>query len=29
MQYKVYDENDNLLDGIECYAYDDAFMNEE
>ena len=28
MQYKVYDENDNLLDGIESYAYD-LFMNEE
>lgn len=28
MQYKVYDENDNLLDGIESYAYD-SFMNEE
>ena len=28
MQYKVYDENDNLLDGIESYAYD-AFMDEE
>lgn len=28
MQYKVYDENDKLLDGIESYAYD-SFMNEE
>ena len=28
MQYKVYDENDNLLDGIESYAYD-VFMDEE
>lgn len=28
MQYKVYDENDNLLDGIESYAYE-SFMNEE
>ena len=28
MQYKVYDENDNLLDGIESYAYE-LFMNEE
>ena len=28
MQYKVYDETDNLLDGIESYAYD-SFMNEE
>ena len=28
MQYKVYDENDNLIDGIESYAYD-AFMDEE
>ena len=28
MQYTVYDENDNLLDGIESYAYD-SFMNEE
>ena len=28
MQYKVYDENDNLLDGIDSYAYD-LFMNEE
>lgn len=28
MQYKVYDKNDNLLDGIESYAYD-AFMDEE
>ena len=28
MQYKLYDENDNLLDGIESYAYD-SFMNEE
>lgn len=28
MQYKVYDENDNLLDGIESYAYD-TFMDEE
>lgn len=28
MQYKVYDQNDNLLDGIESYAYD-AFMGEE
>ena len=28
MQYKLYDEDDNLLDGIESYAYD-SFMNEE
>ena len=28
MQYKVYDENDNLLDGLESYAYD-AFMEAE
>ena len=28
MQYKVYDENDNLLDGIESYVYE-SFMNEE
>ena len=28
MQYKVYDENDNLLDGIESYSYE-SFMNEE
>lgn len=28
IQYKIYDENDNLLEGIESYAYD-AFMNEE
>lgn len=28
MQYRLYDENDNLLDGIESYAYD-AFMDEE
>ena len=28
MQYKIYDENDNLLDGIESYAYE-LFMNEE
>lgn len=28
MQYKVYDEDDNLLEGIESYAYD-AFMDEE
>lgn len=28
MQYKVYDEDDNLLEGIEGYAYD-AFMDEE
>lgn len=28
MQYKVYDENDNLLDGIESYAYE-SFMNKE
>ena len=26
MQYKVYDENDNLLDGIGSCAYDE-FMN--
>ena len=28
MQYKLYDEDDNLLEGIESYAYDE-FMNEE
>ena len=28
MQYKLYDEDDNLLEGIESYAYD-AFMDEE
>lgn len=28
MQYKVYDENGNEIDGIESYAYE-SFMNEE
>lgn len=27
-QYKLYDENDNLLDGIGSCAYDE-FMNED
>ena len=28
IQYKLYDEDDNLLEGIESYAYDE-FMNED
>ena len=28
MQYKIYDENDDLLEEIESYAYD-LFMNEK
>ena len=28
MQYKLFDENDNLIEGIEEYAYD-IFMSEE